>query len=436
MRAAPAPTGASTAPQTGAPAAAAAPAPARGLAGYALFAGMLACAGLPIYIHAPKFYVDAYGVGLASLGAVLFGLRLIDVVQDPALGWLSSALGRRRGLAVAGGGAVMALAMLGLFAVPPPVAPLLWFALTLALLFSGFSFLTITFYAAGVEKARALGPGGHVRVAAWREAGALAGICAASVAPAALAAGTAAPFAAFALGFAALAVLALWSMRSEWSGGAAPAAGASLAGFRTVLADREARRLLLVALLNAAPVAVTSTLFLFFVESRLAAPGWEGPLLLLFFVAAAASVPLWGRAAARFGTRRALLAGMALSIAAFAFATLLGPGDTPAFALICLASGAALGADMTLLVALFAARLARIVPEAGIAFGLWNFVSKFTLAIAAATLLPLLGAAGFVPGGDSPAAALMLLSLLYAALPCALKLIALGLLATTHLSEP
>jgi hypothetical protein len=25
---------------------------------------MLAMAGLPIYIHAPKFYVDTYGVGL------------------------------------------------------------------------------------------------------------------------------------------------------------------------------------------------------------------------------------------------------------------------------------------------------------------------------------------------------------------------------------
>jgi glycoside/pentoside/hexuronide:cation symporter, GPH family len=25
-------------------------------------------AGLPIYIHAPKFYVDEYGVSLAALG--------------------------------------------------------------------------------------------------------------------------------------------------------------------------------------------------------------------------------------------------------------------------------------------------------------------------------------------------------------------------------
>ena len=59
------------------------------LGAWALFAGMIAAAGLPIYIHAPKFYVDEYGVGLAALGGALVLLRLIDVVQDPVLGWLS-----------------------------------------------------------------------------------------------------------------------------------------------------------------------------------------------------------------------------------------------------------------------------------------------------------------------------------------------------------
>ena len=58
---------------------------ATGLPAYAVFGATMAAAGLPIYIHAPKFYADEYGVGLAAMGAVLFGLRLIDVVQDPIL---------------------------------------------------------------------------------------------------------------------------------------------------------------------------------------------------------------------------------------------------------------------------------------------------------------------------------------------------------------
>ena len=56
---------------------------------WALFSALIAAAGLPIYIHAPKFYVDNYGVRLGALGVVLFALRLIDVVQDPILGWLA-----------------------------------------------------------------------------------------------------------------------------------------------------------------------------------------------------------------------------------------------------------------------------------------------------------------------------------------------------------
>ena len=395
------------------------------------FAAVLAAAGLPIYIHAPKFYVDSYGVGLGALGLVLFGLRLLDVVQDPALGWLAERAGRARGASIWAAVAVMAAAMLGLFAVVPPVAPLAWFALCLAALFSAFSYLTISFYAAGVGKASAL-PGGHLQLAAWRETGALLGVSLAALAPVVFAALTGRPFAAFALAFAAAALFVAWAMRGEWRGmGNAAAPGA----LRAILADATLRRLLWVALANATPVAVTSTLFLFYVESRLAAPGWEGPLLLLFFLAAAAAAPGWAWLAQVFGARRVLLAGMVLSILAFLGAATLGPGDVALFALVCLASGAALGADMTLLPALFAQRLARIAPRGGQGFGLWSFVTKFTLALAAVTLLPLLEAAGFRAGVENGETALAALTLLYALVPCALKLLAIGLLLATPLGE-
>lgn len=404
------------------------------LAPYSVFAATLAAAGLPIYIHAPKYYVDEFGIGLAALGGVLFGLRLLDVIQDPLLGWLSRQLAQMRAAAVAIAGGVMALAMLGLFAVTPPISPLAWFALTLGLLFSAFSFLTITFYAQGVRKAAQLGDRGHVLLASWRETGALLGISLASVLPVALVSITDAPFALFAIAFALMTAIAIWSMRGEWLVGEK----VSSVSFRPVLADALSRRLLLIALLNATPVAVSSTLFLFFVESRLGAPGWEGPLLLLFFLAAAAAAPLWAKFAGEVGAKRALLTGMVLSILAFGGAAFLDTGDVWAFALICLASGAALGADMTLLPAIFARRLENIVPEAAEGFGLWSFVSKFTLAFAAVTLLPLLEVSGFNPASDvSPDnSALLTLTLMYAVLPCALKLIALILLALTDVEEP
>mgnify|MGYP005654279853 CR=1 FL=1 len=76
---------------------------------------------------------------------------------------------------------------------------------------------------------------------------------------------------------------------------------------------------------------------------------------------------------------------------------------------------------------------ADIAPGASEGFGLWSFVSKLTLAIAAVALLPALEAGGFQAGTQNDVQALWLLTLLYCALPCALKLVAIALLATTHL---
>ena len=50
-------------------------------------------------------------------------------------------------------------------------------------------------------------------------------------------------------------------------------------------------------------------------------------------------------------------------------------------------------------------------------------------------LLPTLEAAGFQPGTDNPAAALTLLTALYALVPCLLKLIAIALLIATPLED-
>jgi GPH family glycoside/pentoside/hexuronide:cation symporter len=197
-----------------------------------------------------------------------------------------------------------------------------------------------------------------------------------------------------------------------------------------ILRDPLARRLLVIAFVNAAPVAFSSTLFLFYVESALGATGWEGALLLLFFLSAALAAPLWGTLAERFGAKPILIFAMCVNIAAYAGALFLGQGDVAWFALICLLTGAALSADLTILPAVFANRMAKIAPAAAEGFGLWSFVSKLTLAVAAVTLLPALEAAGFnATSPSNPEAAIDLLVLFYAGLPCVLKVVSIALLA-------
>jgi Na+/melibiose symporter-like transporter len=89
-----------------------------------------------------------------------------------------------------------------------------------------------------------------------------------------------------------------------------------------------------------------------------------------------------------------------------------------------------LGADLALPGALLAGTIQASGDQGraeGAYFGWWNFATKLNLALAAGVALPLLGALGYVPGTRDPAA-LNTLTQAYCLLPCALKLIAAGLL--------
>jgi Na+/melibiose symporter-like transporter len=389
----------------------------------ALFAALIAAAGLPLYIHLPRFATAELGLSLSAVGTILIALRIVDFVQDPAIGWLVDRLPRWRAALAASATLGLAAGFALLFGVAPPVRADLWMAFSLLLLFTAYSLATILLYGQGIALAETRGASGHLRVAAFREAGVIAGVVLSAAAPSLLAAAGLDAYRAFGLLLAAAAVLVWAATRDLWRLPRAVSPGPGLARLHAA----GATPLLLLALVNALPVALTSTLFLFFVEDRLALAGSAGLFLILFFASAGLSAPLWARAAGRHGARAILLAGMSLSVAAFIGAAGIPAGGAAAFAVICIASGAALGADMVVLPALFSARLSAAALPSGQAFGLWAFVSKAALALAAITALPFLEARGYRPGGPNPPEALAALTFAYALLPCLLKLAAIAL---------
>ncbi|GAB4124140.1 MAG: MFS transporter [Rhodothalassiaceae bacterium] len=389
----------------------------------ALMAGLLASAGLPLYVHLPRF-VAALDLPLAAVGGLLLALRVLDFAQDPLLGHLVDRLRSRKRL-------LAGLALLGLgmgFAIVFAMQPGLWLlAAGLVLLFTAYSLGMILLYALSIDLAAREEAGAHLGIAAWRESGTLAGVLLASVLPTALTAflGLRMGYAAFGLVFAGSAFLVWLSSRPLW----AVPAPRHLPAFplRPLLAFGGGW-LLALSLLNALPVAVTATLFVFYVEDHLQLGPLAGPYLALFFLAAAMAAPGWTALARRFGMRPILAIAMTLAIAAFAWAALLPVGAAWRFAAIVLGSGAALGAEIVLLPALFALFLARHDLPEGIAFGLWSLLGKLALALAAALVLPALAMAGYVPGTTPGPAAGRALVAGYALLPCLLKLLALGLL--------
>lgn len=389
----------------------------------ALMAGLLASAGLPLYVHLPRF-AAALGLPLASVGGLLLALRVLDFAQDPLLGRL---VDRMRGRA--GWLAGCALFALGVgFAVVFTVQPGLWPLLAgLVVLFTAYSLGIILIYALSVDLAASRASGPHLNIAAWRESGALAGVLVASVLPAVLTAqfGLRAGYAAFGLVMAGAAVMVWVVARPLWVAFTPrPAPPFTL---RPLLAAGGGW-LLALALVNALPVAVTATLFVFFVEDHLRLGPLAGPYLAAFFLAAAIAAPGWAWLARGWGVRPVLAVAMILAIAAFVWAATLPAGAAWAFGAVVLGSGAAVGAELVLLPAVFAALLARHDLPEGVAFGLWSLAGKLALAIAAALVLPALALAGYEPGSPPGPAAARALVLGYAVLPCLLKLLALGLL--------
>ena len=385
----------------------------------AVAAMFLASASVPLYIHLPRFATDI-GLSLATVGTVLLAIRILDCVQDPLLGWLAQRLTNYRRHMAAAAFLSLGLGFFWIFALQPG---LFAFVLGLVVISTAFSLGTILFYSQCVANAAPGGARDHYRLAGWRETGTLAGILVAAILPQIGLMVLGAPENYALLGATVLlaAPLVLWTVAPLWQ---RPVAAQGHLSLRPLLSGRPLW-LLVLALVNALPVATTATLFLFFVEDRLRLPDLAAVFLLLFFVAAGASASGWSRLAQRFGPRRVLAGAMLIAILAFAWTALLPAGAAGAFAVICIVSGAALGADMVILPALFSATLAEADMPSALGFGAWNFANKLALALAAGLLLPALELSGYVPGGENSEPVLAVLTAAYAVVPLGLKLPAL-----------
>lgn len=413
--------------------------PLKVLGAYGLFGMPLAMAALPLYVHLPKFYAGYLGLDLTLLGGLLLALRLADGLIDPVLGVISDRSGhRKRWIAVAT--PALAAGMIALF-MPIPrdhTSLVIWLALSLVLVYVGFSLATINHQAWGAELSS--DPVQRTRVTAVREGLALVGVVIASVLPSYLG-GADGGLSRFALLFAAFtAACAAITLGGTPPVTALRANAVDATSLRVLLVRPLAvpafRKLLAVYILNGIAASIPATLVLFFIADVLQAEAHQGTFLALYFIAGAAGMPLWVRLSARVGKPRAWLVAMIVAVVAFIWAAQLKSGDTAAYATICVMSGLALGADLALPPSLLADVIGRSgsMTSAGSYFGLWTLATKLNLALAAGIALPLLAALGYVPGSHN-AAALFALGAVYAFVPCLLKVAAMAALVWFDRSE-
>jgi GPH family glycoside/pentoside/hexuronide:cation symporter len=406
---------------------------------YALPALPLAILTLPFYVVVPAFYAQA-GLPIALVGQTLLVVRIADALSDPLAGILADRFrprfGRRRTWVLATT-PIVALAAVALF-MPPREVSAVYLGLWGALLSISWTACLVPYMAWGAELSRSYA--GRTRVVAFREAmtvtGTLFALLIAALLPALGFDGPRAVLTTFAIIVAAgLPLAALMAVAGVPEPVERTRRRLNLRqGLAHMARNRPFLRLLAAFFVNGLANGLPAALFLFFVADRLGAPDAAGLLLVVYFVCGILGVPMWFLLARRTSKHRAWAVGMILATAAFAAAPFLGKGDVVPFAIVCMLTGFALGADVILPPAIQADVIdldtARSGEErSGLYFAVWALATKLALALAVGVAFPILGAFGFDPAsGLKSAVGLTTLGLLYAGVPVLLKALAIVLM--------
>ena len=399
---------------------------------YGALALPLSFAGLPLYLHAPDFYATVLLQPIAVLGTVLLALRVVDAFQDPLIGALCDRYSACRLEIVFVGTVLLLVGFAGLF--NPAVSPLpdgltlVWFALCVFLCTTGFSIVTINYQALGGLWDVPLRD--RTKVTSIREAFGLLGVLTASILPAILQARSdpAQSFSLLSTLLLPVFLVGVWLFLC-WYRGARPDAAKhpstvdAAPGLIGLLRDPWARRFYLVFFVSSLASAIPAVLVLFYIRDRLEAEQSTGLFLVIYFLSGALFLPVWQRIAARTGKAKAWAISMVLAVATFLWAFTLSAGDILPFAVICILSGSALGADLAIPPAIVADRLhaAGDQPRAARYFAANAFCAKSAFALATGLSLPALGILGYQPGQPMAAGVGQSLAAVYALVPCLIK---------------
>ena len=137
-------------------------------------------------------------------------------------------------------------------------------------------------------------------------------------------------------------------------------------------------------------------------------------------------MPVWVKLSKSIGKEQAWLSSMLLAVFTFIWACGLQPGDAFSYGIICVLSGMALGADLALPPSIIADRVnvRKSEAEATQYYALIAFIPKVALAIASGIAFLTLEYLGFVAGKENPPIVMQGLIILYALIPCLIKLTA------------
>lgn len=390
--------------------------------------------GLPIAIYLAPLYSGEFGIALGIVGSVLIGTRLLDLVTDPLIGIISDQwrpkIGRRRVWLILGTATLMAgIYMLFL---PPAGVGAIYLIIAVSLAYFGLTTLRLPYTAWAAE----LSPDYHIRtrISSTTQFFGIIGLLASTLIPAWMAGqGSDSSLDIMrAIGLTIVVALPLCSALVFFTvpePDAPPVATQFRLGkaIRLLVSNGPFVRITLVVLIATIGEAIRQSTTVFFARDLIGVTN-VGQIYFYYFVAGLVAVPLWAALARRIEKHRALALALVLVAATNVAMFFLTRGDVAAFTLLFVAKGICFGAILPLPLAMIADTVDVDTADSrdrqqGLFFSAEAMVQKLGYALGAGIPLIILGMAGYNAEGETAAAPLQSLSLIYSMLPAALAMI-------------
>ncbi len=400
---------------------------------------------IPVAIYMPIFYSDTVLVPLGYIAMAVAFARAFDAITDPLMGWITDRTktrwGRRRPWMMLGA-PLCALAFVALFTPPlglEPMAAARWFTVTFVLFFLASTMYGIPHYGLGPEIT--LDYKERLSLFGWMEGFAVLGTMVAAAIPAMLISslGSArAAYSTFAMAMGVLLVLSytvLCIRIRERPDFYQRESNPLIPGIRRVLRNRPFRVLLGVYLAASVTGAIPGLMMPYFTKYVLQPENperWIGIFLLTYFASAFLFMPLWIRAARRFGKKPIYLITLASGGAGSAALFFVGEGDLWQTFVILVWAGSSFGVRLFLAPSMQADVIdydefltgKRREAQYG---ALWAIMTKFTVIPSASVPLAILASLGFQPNVEQSETVRHAISGIFGLLPAATSLIALAI---------
>ncbi len=306
---------------------------------------------IPLAVFLPNYYTSDLKLDLVMVANVLLITRLLDLLIDPLIGWLSdrsqSRWGRRRPWILASA-PILAISFYMLF-LPPPDATIWYLTGWIMLMWIGWSMLLIPYYAWAAE----LSEDFHERsiITGWRSMAGVVGQLLAQALPV---------FALLVFGYGGtgetlklvgIMVVVLVPVcilltvtqvpeKQNYVRSVMPL----FTGVKLMFANGPFLRLVLAFLIGFTALSITTTLYLFYIRHVVGEQKMGVYMLMVFYVCNMAAVPFWVWLSRHIGKHKAWIFSFVLISLANPFYMLLGPGDFWWMLPMTMVSGIAAGA--------------------------------------------------------------------------------------------